>query len=76
VAPKRRRTRANTHLPLSTPIPYPEKIIKKGKDFQGASSSKYLGNIGNLPNYVFHTPVIISKSIHLPKVQTPIKVHL
>jgi hypothetical protein len=76
VAPKRRRTRDNPHSPLSTPVPDPKKIINMGKDLQGASSSKSSGNTGNLPNYVFHTPVVVSKSIHLPEVQTPIEVHL
>jgi hypothetical protein len=76
VAPKRRRTRANPHSPLATPVPDPEKIIKKGKDLQGASSSKSSGTTGNLPDSVFHTLVVISKSVHLPEVQTPVKVQL
>ena len=76
VATKRIRTRDNTHSPLATPVPDLEKIIKKGKDLQGASSSKSLGTSGNLPDYVFHTLVSISKSIHLPEVQTPVKSEL
>jgi hypothetical protein len=76
MAPKRGRTRANPHSPLATHVPNPEKIIKKGKALQGASSSKSSGNTGNLADFVFHTPVVISKSVHLPEVQTPVKFQL
>jgi hypothetical protein len=68
--------RANPHSPLATPVPDPEKIINNGKDLQGDSYSKYSGTNGNIPDYVFHTLVVISKSAHLPKVQTPVKSEL
>jgi hypothetical protein len=39
---------------------------------QGASSSKFLGTSGDLPDFVFHTPVVFSHVSHLPIVETPI----
>jgi hypothetical protein len=41
---------------------------------QGTPSSKSSGNIGNLIDSVFHTPIVISKSVHLSEVQIPVKV--
>jgi hypothetical protein len=66
VAPKRKHTRANPQSPLATPEPDPEKIIRKGKALQGASSCKFSGIFGDLLDYVFHTPVFVSNVSHLP----------
>jgi hypothetical protein len=73
VAPKSRHTRSNPQSPLAAPEPDPEKIIKKGKALQGASSSKFSGTSGDLPDSAFHTPVVVSHVSHLPIVETPVK---
>jgi hypothetical protein len=68
--------RANPQSPLATPEPDPEKIIRKGKYLQGASSSKSSGISGDLPDSVFHTPVVVSDIPHLPIAETPVKSEL
>jgi hypothetical protein len=73
VAPKGRHTRLNPQSPLAAPEPDPEKILKKGKVLQGASSSKSSGTSGNLPDSAFHTPVVVSHISHFPIVETPVK---
>jgi hypothetical protein len=57
---------ANPQSPLATPEPDPEKIIRKEKKLQGASSSKSQGISGDLPDFVFHTPVVVYDIPHLP----------
>jgi hypothetical protein len=54
---------------LATPEADPEKIIKKGKASQGASSSIFSGTAGNLPDSIFQTPVAISSISKLPTVE-------
>jgi hypothetical protein len=73
VAPKSRHTRVNPQSPLATPEADLEKIIREGKYLQGASSSKLLGISGDLPDYVFHTLVLVSHVSHLPITETPVK---
>jgi hypothetical protein len=43
---------------------------------QGASSSKFSGTSGGLPDFVFHTPVVISHVSHLPIIENPINSEL
>jgi hypothetical protein len=68
--------RSNPQSPLATHEPNPEKIIRKGKDLQGASSSKFSGIYGDLPEFVFHTPVVVSHVSHLPITETHVKLEL
>jgi hypothetical protein len=78
VAPKRRHTRSTPNLPLAAPEAEPENIIKKGKDSQGASSSIFSGTAGNLPGFIFQTPLDVSRIYRLPIVEASedFKIHL
>jgi hypothetical protein len=57
---------------LAAPEPDPGKIIRKGKNLEGASSSNFSGTSGDLPDSVFHTSVVVSHFSHLPTVETPV----
>jgi hypothetical protein len=61
---------------LTTPKPDPEKSIKKGKYLQRDSSSKFSSISGDLPNSVFHTPVVFSHVSHLLIIETLKKLEL
>jgi hypothetical protein len=76
VAPKGRHTRSTPHLPLVAPEADPEKIIKKGKASQGASSSIFSGTVGNLPDSTFQTPVVVSSISKLPTVEASVNLKL
>jgi hypothetical protein len=43
---------------------------------QGSSSSEILGIYGDLPESIFHTPVVFSHVSHLPITETPKKSEL
>jgi hypothetical protein len=58
---------------LVAPEPDPEKILKKGKVLQGASSSKCSSTYGDLPEYYFHTPIFVTYVSHFSIAETPIK---
>jgi hypothetical protein len=76
VAPKIRDMRDNPQSPLATPEPDPEKNIRKEKDLQGDSSSKFSIFSGDLPDSVFHTSVVFSHVSHLPIIETPVNSEL
>jgi hypothetical protein len=65
--------RSNLQSPLATPEPDPEKIINKGKALKGASSSKFSGTFRDLPDTIFHTPVVVSHIYHLPITEALVK---
>jgi len=73
VSPKGRHTRLNPQSPLVAPEPDLEKILKKGKVFQGDSSSTSSDTSGNLPGSSFHTLVDVPLFPHFSIAKTPIK---
>jgi hypothetical protein len=58
--------RDNPQSPMTTSKPNPEKIIRKGNSLEGASSYKLSHIFGDLPDSVFHTPVVVSIFCHIP----------
>jgi hypothetical protein len=60
--------RSTPQIPLATPEADPENIIKKGKTSQEGLSAIVPGDYGNLKDYSFKTPVVVSNSPFIPSV--------
>jgi hypothetical protein len=67
VAPRRAHTRENQERPLATPVPDPQKIIRRGKALQrktsGSARASNRGISTNTYSFISKEPLVESPSV-------------